>query len=228
MIRCVLGVAGGCGDSQKKYAVGDIITYAYNGQTHFQGDGGPAIKASRWNPTQVALDSRGNLFVGGGNDELVQRIDAATGIIVTVAGNDTKWYFYGFGGDGHLATRAQIDNAGLVIDGNEDLFIADAGNNRIREVAHLVPVAHAFTPKSLGFPAACPLARTSPPQSVKLQNTGSDDLSISGILASGDFSSKNQHLPHRINNTRWRPVPAAPSRLRSPRPKRVSELVPSL
>jgi trimeric autotransporter adhesin len=189
VIRCVLGVAGGCGDSQKKYAVGDIITYAYNGQTHFQGDGGPAIKASRWNPTQVALDSRGNLFVGGGNDELVQRIDAASGIIVTVAGNDTKWYFYGFGGDGHLATRAQIDNAGLVIDGNEDLFIADAGNNRIREVAHLVPVV-TLTPKSLDF-GSVPVGQTSPPQSVKLQNTGSDDLSISGILASGDFAQTN-------------------------------------
>ena len=189
VIRCVLGVVGGCGDTRRKYVVGDIVTYAYNGQTNFQGDGGPAIKASRWNPTQVALDSRGNLFVGGGNDELVQRIDAASGIIATVAGNDLKWYFYGFGGDGHLATRAQIDNAGLVIDGNESLFIADAGNNRIREVAHMVPVV-TLSSKSLDF-GSVPVGQTSPPQAVTLQNTGSDDLSIASIIASGDFAQTN-------------------------------------
>ena len=189
VIRCMLGVVGGCGDFQKKYAVGDIITYAFNGQTQFQGDGGPAVKASRWNPTQVALDSRGNLFVGGGNDELVQRIDAASGIIVTVAGNDLKWFFYGYRGDGNLATKAQIDNAGLVIDANESLFIADAGNNRIREVAHMVPVV-ALTPKSLDFGSVA-VGQTSPPQAVTLQNTGSDDLSIASIVASGDFSQIN-------------------------------------
>lgn len=189
VIRCVLGVVGGCGDSANKYAVGDIITYAYNGQTIFQGDGGLAIKASRWNPTQVALDSRDNLFIGGGNDELVQRIDAATGIIVTVAGYDKKYWFYGFNGDGGLAAKAQIDNAGLAIDGNEDLFIADAGNNRIREVAHMVPVV-TLTPNSLNF-GDVTVGQTSTPQPITLQNTGSDDLSISSIAASGDFAQTN-------------------------------------
>ena len=189
VIRCVLGSAGGCGDSAHKYAVGDIITYAYNGNVNFQGDGGPAIKASRWSPTEVALDSKGNLFVGGGNNELVQRIDAATGIIVSVAGNDTQYYYYGFSGDNGAATKAHIDNAGLVIDGNENLFIADAGNNRIREVAQLVGV-DLFTPKSINFGDVA-VGSASQPQPVTFQNTGSDDVAIASLTITGDFSQTN-------------------------------------
>ncbi len=188
-VRCVLGAVGGCGDTQNKHTVGDIIRYAFDGSETFQGDGGLAAKASRWNPTQLAVDTRGNLFIGGGNDELIQRVDLDTGIIVTVAGDDRKWWFYGFKGDGNRATRAQIDNAGLAISGNEDLFIADAGNNRIREVAHLVPVA-GLTPTTLDF-GSVTVGDTSPPQTVTLQNTGSDDLAISDISTTGDFSQSN-------------------------------------
>ncbi len=105
---------------------------------------------------------------------------------MTVAGNDSQWWWYGFKGDGKLATTARVDNSGLVVDSNEDLFIADDGNNRIREVANLVPVA-TLTPNSLNF-GNVPVGQTSPPQAVTLQNTGSDDLSISSIVASGDFA----------------------------------------
>jgi trimeric autotransporter adhesin len=189
VIRCVLGVVGGCGDVNEKYAVGDIITYAYNGQVDFQGDGGLAINASRWNPTRVAVDSRGNLFVGGGNDELVQRIDLATGIIATVAGVDTQWFYYGFNGDGGAATSAHLDNAGLAVDSNESLYIADAGNNRIREVANLVPVA-TLGPKTVNF-GDVTVGQQSQPMTVKVTNTGSDDMSMGTITTTGDFSQTN-------------------------------------
>ena len=186
----MLGAVGGCGDAQHKYAVGTIIDYAYNGAESFQGDGGLAINATRWNPTQVAVDSRGNLFIGGGNDELVQRVDLATSIIVTVAGNDKAWWFYGFHGDGGPATIAQIDNAGLAIDKNESLFIADAGNNRIRQVANLVPVA-GLSAKSLNF-GSVPVGQQSQPMTVTFTNKGSDDMSITSITTTGDFAQTNQ------------------------------------
>jgi uncharacterized protein YjiK len=190
VIRCVLGVVGGCGDSSHKYVVGDIDTFAYNGAVIFQGDGGPALNATRWNPTELAVDSRGNLFVGGGNDALVQRIDAAPpNIIVTVAGIDTEYWWYGYTGDGGPATKGHINNAGLAVDGNEDLLIADVGNNRIQEVAHLIGVGTA-TPTSLNF-GDVTVGQTSPPMQVTLQNTGSDDLVISSISTSGDFAQTN-------------------------------------
>jgi len=186
VIRCVVGASGGCGGSTQP--VGTIITYAYNGNPDFQGDGGLAINASRGYANAVSVDSRGNLFIGGGQNDLVQRIDLATGIIVTVAGND-KTLSFGYAGDGGPATtKALLDNVGLGIDSNEDLLIADAGNNRIREVP-LVPVA-GFSPALLIFSTQS-VGTQSQPVTVTLTNTGADDLSIASIVASGDFAQTN-------------------------------------
>jgi sugar lactone lactonase YvrE len=188
VIRCVLGSAGGCGDATHKYVVGDIVTYAYNGSISFGGDGGLAINASRWLPKEVAVDSRGNLFVGGGQDDLVQRIDVLTGIIATVAGNDKNYNSFGLSGDGKPATIANLDNLGLTVDGNENLLIADMANNRIREVPMVAAVS--FTPKSVNFGDQT-VGTTSQPQVVTLLNSGADDLSLTSISASGDFAQTN-------------------------------------
>ena len=188
VIRCVLGVIGGCGDASHQYVVGDIVTYAYNGSVQFGGDGGLAINASRWLPKEVAVDSRGNLFVGGGQDDVVQRIDLITGTISTVAGNDHQATSFGFSGDGRAATIANLDGLGLAVDGNEKLLIADMANNRIREVP-MVAVAN-FTPKSLAF-GDQKVGTKSQPQVVTLLNKGADDLSFTSITISGDFAQTN-------------------------------------
>jgi len=188
VIRCVIGLAGACGDTKKKYAVGTILTYAFNGGINFHGDGGPATHASRWHANEVAVDSRGNLFIGGGQNPLVQRVDLATGTIITVAGNDTQWWYYGLQGDGHAATGAHLDNVGLTVDSNENLIIADAGNNRVR-VVPMIGVA-TFTPKALYF-GKQKVGTQSAPLQVTMQNTGADDFAISNINISGDFSQTN-------------------------------------
>jgi sugar lactone lactonase YvrE len=188
VIRCVIGVLGACGDSTKKYGVGTILTYAFNGGFNFGGDGGPATKATRWYANEVAVDSRGNLFIGGGHNPLVQRVDLTSGTILTVAGNATQWWYYGFDGDGGPAAKAHIDNLGLVIDNNERLLIADAGNNRIRAVP-MIGVA-TLNPTSLNF-GNQQVGTQSAPQQVTLQNTGADDIAISNIAVSGDFSQTN-------------------------------------
>jgi len=188
VVRCVIGVAGACGDTPKKYAVGTILTYAFNGGINFHGDGNPALRASRWYPNEVAVDSRGNLFIGGGQNPLVQRVDLTTGTILTVAGNDTQWWYYGFQGDGNAATKAHLDNVGLTVDGNENLVIADAGNNRIRAVP-LIGVA-TLNSTLLNFGNQTVGTKSAPLQ-VALQNTGADDIAISNINISGDFSQTN-------------------------------------
>jgi hypothetical protein len=191
VIRCVLGVAAGCGDSLHKYNVGDIITYAYDGGGGYNGDGGPATQAARGLSKEVALDGRGNLFVGGGDYDTVQRIDLASGTIMRVAGDKIQPRF-GYSGDGRPATDSVLDNMGLVIDGNENLLIADAGNNRVRGVP-LIAVA-SFNPESVDF-GDVQVGKQSQPQAITLANTGADSLAISGITITGadkgDFSQTN-------------------------------------
>jgi len=112
---------------------GIITTVAGNGTFAFSqpdpGDGGAATAADVTDPVAVAVDAAGNLFISEG--PRVRRVDAKTGIITTVAGNGT----YGFGGDNGPATAAKLSGGfEVAVDAVGDLFIADAGNNRIRRV----------------------------------------------------------------------------------------------
>jgi hypothetical protein len=191
VVRCVLGVAEGCADVSDP--VGTIVTYVYDGGEGYCCHENDLwrLDASRWAANTVAVDSRGNLFIGGGQYNLVQRVDLATGTIYTVAGNDRRlaWGLYG---DGGPATNAELDNVGQAIDSNENLLIADAGNNRIR-VVPLVPVV-TFSPTSLNFGDQT-VGQPSQPLTVTLQNTGADDLLTSSIAVSGDFALSNNTCP---------------------------------
>ena len=109
---------------------GIITTVAGNGISGFSGDGGPATSASLTNPTGVALDGTGNLFIADEGNFRIRKVDTS-GIITTVAGNGSS----GFSGDGGPATSASLTNPfGVALDGTGNLFFADAGNNRIRKV----------------------------------------------------------------------------------------------
>ena len=112
-------------------STGVITTVAGTGDAGFFGDGGPATNAQLWNPTGVAVDAAGNLFIADADNNRVRRVAAGTGIITTVAGTGDG----GFGGDGGAATSAQLwIPIGVAVDAAGDLFIADAQNNRIRQV----------------------------------------------------------------------------------------------
>jgi len=77
------------------------------------------------------VDSAGNLFIADNYNHRIREVVKATGVIITVAGNGTG----GFSGDGGAATDASISNTSAVaVDSAGNLFIADAGNYRIREV----------------------------------------------------------------------------------------------
>ena len=148
-VRCVIQTSGGCGGSQD--AIGDIVPFAFNGRPKFGGDGGSALKASMRKPLEVAVDSGNNVFISGGTDDLVRRIDATGLTIETVAGDPQHPRRGGFRGDGGPATKASLNNAGVAIDHNGNLLIADSGNDRVREVT-LSAVA-TLSNKTLTFPA---------------------------------------------------------------------------
>src|SRR5438309_1663220 len=112
-------------------ATGNIETVAGNGTFGFSGDGGPAISAALSGPEGVFLDSSGNLFIADTGNSRIRKVVAATGNIQTVAGNGT----FGFSGDGGPAISAALsDPEGVFLDSSGNLFIADTGNSRIREV----------------------------------------------------------------------------------------------
>ena len=109
---------------------GIITTYAGTGSQGFSGDGGPAAAAALNNPTALATDSSGNLYITDQANHRIRRVDTG-GTIQTVAFNGSSSY----GGDGGPATSASSSFPGSVaIDGAGSLLIVDSLANRLRKV----------------------------------------------------------------------------------------------
>ena len=109
---------------------GIISTAAGNGDYGFSGDGGPATGAALFGPQNVLVDSAGNLYISDTGNDRVRKV-TPDGIISTIAGNGRE----AFSGDGGPATAAALNQpAGLRLDAQGNLYIADSGNNRIRKV----------------------------------------------------------------------------------------------
>jgi Secretion system C-terminal sorting domain len=105
-----------------------ISTVAGNGSPGSSGDYGQATNASM-NPICVTIDNLGALYIADGDSKI--RKVGLDGIIVPYVGTGVT----GYSGDGGAATSAQIhDPQGLAFDSCGNLFIADDGNCRIREV----------------------------------------------------------------------------------------------
>jgi hypothetical protein len=112
-------------------ATGVITTVVGNGQQGYAGDGGLATAAELDTPSQIAFDTIGNLYVADTLNQRVREVSAATGTITTIAGNGTK----GYSGDQGPAASAELSAPyALAFDPQGHLYIADSGNNRIREV----------------------------------------------------------------------------------------------
>jgi len=111
-------------------ANGIIRTFAGNGSKGYGGDGGPATQALLNNPTTIAADNFGNVYIGDVYNQRIRKVDA-NGIITTFAGNGTA----GYSGDGGPASNAQLNyTSSLAVDAAGNVYIADNGNNRVRRV----------------------------------------------------------------------------------------------
>ena len=109
---------------------GIIRNIAGNGFTNFSGDGGPATAAELNGPSDVCVDTIGNVYIA---DETFShiRIVNTSGIINTFAGNGVN----GYSGDGGPATAAEIHGpSGVRIDAAQNIYIADLQNRVIRKV----------------------------------------------------------------------------------------------
>jgi sugar lactone lactonase YvrE len=107
-----------------------MSTYAGTGERGYSGDGGPARSATWGAPKAIRCDRQGNLLVVDTENHAIRKIDAATGIVTTVAGGRL-----GGEGDGAEAVAAGLDRPhGCDMDERGNLFIADSNNHRVRVV----------------------------------------------------------------------------------------------
>lgn len=105
---------------------------AGTGTGGYSGDNGPATAAKLNFPEFLTIDYSGNMYISDYQNHRVRKVDAATRIITTIAGDGIP----GYNGDGVNATAAELFfPAGVVLDGTGGIYIADRGNNRIRFVA---------------------------------------------------------------------------------------------
>ena len=109
---------------------GAISTVAGTGAAGYSGDGGPAIDAQLLNPTSVAYDRTGNLYLTDFGNHRVRKIDQ-DGKISTIAGTGTA----GYSGDGGPAVNAEMNGPySVAVDWDGNLFIAEINNHLVRKV----------------------------------------------------------------------------------------------
>ena len=117
---------------------GTITTVVGNGGFGYAGDGGSPLGAQLNNPTNVAFDSAGDLYIADTDNSVIRMV--SDGAINTVAGlvcpeGQTTFCGPGYLGDGGQATIAQLDvPLGVALDSTGNLYISDTGNNVLREV----------------------------------------------------------------------------------------------
>jgi sugar lactone lactonase YvrE len=100
-----------------------IDTFAGDGTANFNGDGMPAINSSIGGiPRGIAVDPAGNVYIACSDLYRIRRIDAATGVISTIAGNGS---YLPPGLDGGPANQTQIKPMIIAIGPDGSLAFAD-------------------------------------------------------------------------------------------------------
>jgi uncharacterized protein (TIGR03437 family) len=108
---------------------GIISTVAGNGNNNFSGDGQIATSVAL-NPSNIAVDSSGNIFIADTSNVRVWRVDRPTGIARVIAGDGNS----ADPADGRPATAAGLSSPeGVVADASGNIYVADTRNNRIRK-----------------------------------------------------------------------------------------------
>ncbi len=181
----------------RKVVGSTITTVVGTGTPSFSGDGGAATKATLNNPSGVAVDAAGNLYIADTNNGRIRVV--INGTIYTIAGNGRLGLF---AGDGGLATNASLSFPyGLTVDSKGNIFVADTQNHVIRELTGSLS-AVAAPPVILsggvisasqfgGFPS------TTPGSWIEIY--GANLSSGTRSWATSDFNGTN--APTSLNNT---------------------------
>src|SRR5450755_340073 len=110
------------------------IAGSQTGTAGNSGDGGAAASALLHNPSDLWVDASGNVFISDTGNNEIRKITAATAAISDVAGGNGQ--ALPTTGDGGPATTSGLSSPrGIASDPNGDVFVADASNNRVQEIA---------------------------------------------------------------------------------------------
>ncbi|MCX5200618.1 RICIN domain-containing protein [Streptomyces sp. NBC_00237] len=156
---------------RKVTADGKICTVAGNGTKGFSGDGGAAVTAQLNGPYGVAVDTTGTLYITEFGNHRVRKV-TTDGKISTIAGTGNA----GSVGDGGPAASARLkEPRGVEVGRAGDLYIADAGNHRIRRIAadgKISTIAGTGTKGFSGDGGLATDARLNSPYGVAVDSTG--------------------------------------------------------
>lgn len=109
---------------------GTIHTIAGTGVPGYSGDGGPATSAMLTDPTGIAVDKAGNLYICDRGNEVIRRVTPG-GLITTIGGSGQA---VPATGDGGLAIEAQLDPWRVAVDSAGNLYVSDLLNDRVRKL----------------------------------------------------------------------------------------------
>jgi hypothetical protein len=150
---------------------GEITTVAGDGTQGYTGDGGSGVDAEIDDPTGLAVNAAGDVFIADSVNNVIREL-LPSGVITTFAGDGTA----GYNGDGGAATGAELSSpTGVAVDAAGDVFVADTGNNRIREISTagtITTVAGSGALGSTGDGGPADWARLSAPSGVAVDASG--------------------------------------------------------
>ena len=118
---------------------GLIHSIAGDGYPGYLGEDGPAVSSELHTPSDVAVDSSGNVWIADTVNEYIREIVASTGYIHHMVGNNgtanpgpgTEGYT---GDDGSAQLATLYSPVGVALDSKANLYIVEQGDSRIREV----------------------------------------------------------------------------------------------
>ncbi len=108
---------------------GTITTVAGTGETGYTGDGMPATEAGLSGPSGLAIGPDGALYIADTFSGRIRRIDPATGLISTVAGDGGEYRFSGLPNEFSTSLSRPY---GIALDGAGNLLITDSDSHLLR------------------------------------------------------------------------------------------------
>lgn len=118
---------------------GTINTVAGNGKAGYAGDGGAATAASLYEPSDIFVDSSGNLFIADTRNHSIRKVNSSDRIISTV--NGTMSTVAGVSASGYIGESESAISGRLLlpsdvfVDSSGNIFIADTRHNCIRKIS---------------------------------------------------------------------------------------------